>query len=39
MTIQSKNKIFNHNDQGIMNVVFYKKFKHINTEWNYKICL
>lgn len=34
MLIQSKKKIFNHNDQGIMNVIFYKKFKHINNDWN-----
>ena len=34
MIVQSKKKLFNHNDQGIMNVIFYKKFKHINTDWN-----
>jgi lipopolysaccharide biosynthesis glycosyltransferase len=34
MKVQSKNKIFRHNDQGIMNVVFYKKFKHIDCNWN-----
>tara|TARA_Y200000002_G_scaffold376712_1_gene381047 strand:- start:382 stop:2397 length:2016 start_codon:yes stop_codon:yes gene_type:complete len=34
MLVQSKKKIFNHNDQGIMNVVFYKKFKHIDKSWN-----
>jgi len=34
MIVQSKKKIFNHNDQGIMNVIFYKKFKHIDSCWN-----
>ena len=34
MIVQSKNKIFNHNDQGIMNVIFYKKFKHLDNCWN-----
>lgn len=34
MKIQSKKKIFKHNDQGIMNLVFYKNFKKIDKRWN-----
>lgn len=34
MKVQSKKKIFKHNDQGIMNLVFYKNFKIIDKRWN-----
>lgn len=34
MKVQSRNKIFKHNDQGIMNLVFYKNFKIIDKRWN-----
>ena len=34
MKVQAKKKIFKHNDQGIMNIVFYKNFKKIDIKWN-----
>ena len=34
MKVQAKKKIFKHNDQGIMNIVFYKNFKKIDKKWN-----
>ena len=34
MKVQAKKKIFKHNDQGIMNIVFYKNFKKIDNKWN-----
>ena len=34
MKIQAKKKVFKHNDQGIMNMIFYKNFKKIDKKWN-----
>jgi lipopolysaccharide biosynthesis glycosyltransferase len=34
MICHSREKLVNHNDQGIMNVVFYENFGKINSLWN-----
>lgn len=32
--MNSKNKIFLHNDQSIMNIIFYKNFYKFDKSWN-----